>query len=336
MTGAKLKIAVVGTGKVAREEYIPFLAAQPDVSLAYFNRTKKTADETAAKFGGDVLPTLSAVAQWHPTAVLVLTSEMIRFEVGKTLIESGVPKIFFEKPLVAARGQAHVTEEDFQNAKTLLALAKTRNCQTAMVFNYRFFDQTIAAKKAVESRRLGALTNVVALVHFACWSHCIDLIHFFGGDFAEITALSGTVSRRSPELGIDANDVTASFRLASGATGAIIGTTGMKWQHPLYELIFTFENGRIHLRDLDGTLEILDGATNVHESISLVRHNSRWDQYSASFRKAVGAYIQSLRENHPPPVPGIDGLRELQVEAAIKRSIAERRPVRVQEEFALV
>jgi predicted dehydrogenase len=335
MNPSNLRIAVVGTGKVAREEYAPFLAGQPDVSLAFYNRTKKTAEETAAKFGGEVLPTLGAVAEWRPTAALVLTSEMVRFEVGKTLIESGVPKIFFEKPLVAARGQAHVSEEDFENTKALLALAKSRNCQTAMVFNYRFFDQTLLAKKAVESRRLGSLSNVVALVHFACWSHCIDLIHFFGGDFAEITALSGTVSRRSPELGIDANDVTASFRMASGATGTIIGTTGMKWQHPLYELIFTFENGRIHMRDLDGTLEILDGAENVHESISLARHNSRWDQYSASFRKAVGAYLQSLRENRPPPVPGIDGLRELQVEAAIRRSIDERRPVRVQEEFAV-
>jgi predicted dehydrogenase len=123
--------------------------------------------------------------------------------------------------------------------------------------------------------------------------------------------------------------------MTSGATVTLISSAGMKWQQPLYELIFTFELGRIHMRDLDGTLEILDGKAQVHESISLVRHTSRWDQYRASFGKAVGAYLQSLRDNRPPPVPGIDGLRELQVEASLARSIAQRRPVLVQEEFPL-
>jgi len=330
-----LRIAVVGVGKVAREQYIPFLAAQPDVLLAYHNRTPQSAREMAGRFGGDALPTLAAVAAWQPTAALVLTSETVRYDIGGTLIESGVPQIFFEKPLVAARGQAHVTEEDFHNAKSLLSLAKSRNCETAMVFNYRFFEQTIAAKQAVESRRLGRVIHVAAQVHFACWSHVIDLIHFFAGDIAEIAALPGNILRTSPEVSIEAQDVTAAFRTSGGATGAIIGTAGMQWQHPLYELIFTFENGRIHLRDLDGTTEILDGSKSVHETVSLVRHTSRWDQYGSSFKKAVGAYLQSLRENRPPPVPGIDGLRELQVEAALKRSIAQKRPVRVQEEFAI-
>jgi predicted dehydrogenase len=330
-----LKIAVIGVGKVSREQYIPFLAKQQGVALGYFNRTPEAAQRAAEKFGGEVFPHLAAVAAWQPTAALVLTSETARFDVGMQLIELGLPRIFFEKPLVAAHGQAHVTEEDFQNAKQMLQLAKQRNCQTAMVFNYRFFDQTIAAKELVASRSLGQVINVAGLVHFACWSHCIDLIHLFADDVAEIAALSGTVSRPSPELAIGATDVTAALRMANGATGTLIGTMGMKWQHPLYELIFTFENGRIHLRDLDGRLELLDGRSQTHEEISLVRQTSRWDQYTASFRKAVGAYLESLRENHPPPVPGIDGLRELQVETAIKRSIAQRRPVRVQAEFAI-
>ena len=52
-----------------------------------------------------------------------------------------------------------------------------------------------------------------------------------------------------------------------------------------------------------------------------------------SFKKAIGAYVQSLRDSKPPPVPGIEGLLELQAEAGLKRSIAQRRPVRLNEEF---
>jgi len=331
----QLKIAIVATGKVARDNYIPFLATQRDVELGYWNRTESSARSVAATFGGQVFTSLQAVAAWKPTAVMVLTAETARYEIGMELIRLGVPRIFFEKPLVAAAGQAHVTEEDFHAGKRMLDLADAKGCQTAIVFNYRFFDQTIAARNLVESRRLGKVINFTALVHFACWSHCIDLIHHFAGGVQQITALQGQPTRNSPELKIDAADVCASLQMKNGATGTLLGTAGMMWRQPLYELTFTFENGRLHLRDLDGTLELLDGSTRLHESHQIVRDNSRWDQYKSSFDKAVGAYLTTLRNGTPPPIPAIEGLRELQVEAAIKRSIAQGRPVMVQDEFPL-
>lgn len=328
-----IKLAIIGTGKVAREQYVPFLATQPDVVLGYWNRDARKARQIAQQFPGEYFATLQDAADWKPTAALVLTSEMARHDISRTLIEAGIPKIFFEKPLVAAAGQAHVTEADFVQGKSLLALAKAKGCETAMVFNYRFFDQTLAAKAAIGRHNLGQVTNITGLVHFACWSHAIDLIRHFAGDIAEITAFGGSLTHASNELQIKATDVAAAFLTGGGASGTIVGTLAMQWQQPLYELTFTFERGRIHMRDLDGTLEILAGP--AHESTSLVRHTSRWHQYDESFKKAVGAYVQSLRENKPPPVPGIDGLLELQFEAALKRSIAQRRPVRLREEFPI-
>jgi predicted dehydrogenase len=325
------KIAVVGVGKVAREEYLPVLAGE-GVELGYWNRTEERAREAAERFGGRVLGSLGEVAEFGADAVMVLTSERVRYEVGKELIEGGVKRVFFEKPLVAVGGQANVTEGDFEKGRELMELARKRGCETAMVFNYRFFEQTQRARRAVAERGLGKATNVTGLVHFACWSHCIDLVRFFAGEVAEIAGLSGAV-HRSAELGVEAADVTAAFLTEGGASGSIVGTLAMGWEHPLYELTFTFERGRIHLRDLDGTLEILEGGGGRHEVVMLVRDRSRWDAYRDSFRKAVGAYVQTVREGTPPPVGGMEGLRELQVEAALRRSVAERRVVRVQEEF---
>jgi len=65
------------------------------------------------------------------------------------------------------------------------------------------------------------------------------------------------------------------------------------------------------------------------------RHVSRWQQYDASFGKSINAYLQSIRDGAPPPVPGIAGLRELQVEAALKRSIAQQRPVVLDRAFPI-
>ena len=62
---------------------------------------------------------------------------------------------------------------------------------------------------------------------------------------------------------------------------------------------------------------------------------SRWDQYRASFGKALNAYLDSVRDGGPPPVPGLAGLQELQFEAGIKRAIASGATVALAEAFAL-
>ncbi len=331
---AALRIAVVGTGEVARKNYLPFLAAQKDVVLACWNRTSAKASAAARDFGGVHCSTLEELMEWRPTAVLVLTAETCRYEGGMKLLQLGAQRLFFEKPLVAAGGQAHVSEKDFLAGRTLMRLAARRRCETAMVFNYRFFEQSVAARDLAARRRFGRVTAVAGQVHYACWSHCIDLIQWFAGGIRELTALGGPVLREGDRVGA-AKDVTAAFITEDDAAGTLIGTAGMKWQHPLFELTFTYEHGRIHLRDLDGTLEILDGRRKCHETISLVRDASRWTSYDESFRQAVGAYLQSLRKRTAPPVSGIDGLRELQVEAAMRRSIRERRPVNLAREFPL-
>jgi predicted dehydrogenase len=173
--------------------------------------------------------------------------------------------------------------------------------------------------------------GVSALTHFACWSHCIDLILNFAGPLHEISAQQG--NQPHPFEGGEATDIAASFIFSNQAAGVLLGTSGMHWDFPLFELTINFEGGRIHFRDLDQEMEVLDYRGNVHELFSPVRHESRWNKYNESFEKSVDAYLASVRDGAPPPVPGIAGLLELQFEASIKKSIAERRPVNPSEEF---
>ena len=134
---------------------------------------------------------------------------------------------------------------------------------------------------------------------------------------------------------LSAPDLAATFRTEGGASGTLLGTAALAWEFPLFELAFNFERGRIRMQDLDGDLEIIDSRGQDHERYGIARHRSRWDQYNASFRKSIAAYLDSIRQGKPPPVPGSAGLLELQVEAGFRRSIAENRPVRLTEEFPL-
>lgn len=328
-----MKVAVVGTGNVAKRNYLPFLARQEDVALSYYNRTCEKAEACAQEFGGWAADSINHLMSDQPDTVLLLTSETVRYEIALDVLRHKPKRIFFEKPLVAQQDQAHVTEDDFEKGRELLRQTQAAGIETAMVFNYRFFDQTLKARKLVDERQFGKLIQATGFVHYACWSHSIDLIHLFGGPIAEVTALSG--SAEYPWGKVTARDVTAAFVTTSGATGTIIGTTGPSFAFPLFELLFSFEGGRLTLRSLDGDMEVLDYSGNHHEIFSLTRGTSQWDQYRRSFEKSLEAYLQSIRNGTEPPVPGIAGLQELQFEAALKRSIRLRRPVDVQDEFPL-
>ena len=328
-----LKIGIVGTGNVAQRNYLPFLAEEPDVSLGYYSRTLEKAKTCEQEFGGTVFESPAALMAWQPDAVLVLTRETDRFEAARALLDLGPGRVFFEKPLVARDGQEKVTEQDFIDGRELLKTAAERGCETAMVFNYRFFEHSAAAKEMIEERDFGNALEVTGLVHYACWSHCIDLVHFLAGPVAEVSALQSRATRGS--AGMEAEDVAAAFRTEGDATGTLIGTAGMDFEFPLFEMTFNFERGRIRLQDLDGDLEVMAADTGEVERYGIARGRSRWDLYNASFAKSLDAYLESIRQNRPPPVPGVAGLLELQFEAGLKRSAAEGRPVVLNEDFPL-
>ena len=71
------------------------------------------------------------------------------------------------------------------------------------------------------------------------------------------------------------------------------------------------------------------------ESFTLGANRSRWDQYAASFEKSLAAYLESVRMKRPAPVGGMEGVRELQLEAALRRSAATGRRVNLGREFPI-
>lgn len=328
------KVAIVGTGKVAAQNYLPYLVQHNNLTLSYYNRSRDKAEAVAQQFGGRVADSLADLLADDPDTVLVLTRETDRYAVANELLTLGPRRLFFEKPLVAQQGQAAVTEDDFVKGHALLARAQTAGVETAMVFNYRFFEQTQKARELIVAHKLGQPVHFTGLVHYACWSHCIDLVLAFMGPAATITALAAPVAR--PCMGSDGvRDVTAAVQMANGATGTLIGTCSIDFKLPLYELTVAFERGRITMRDLDGDLELIDYASERHMVHALSRSVSRWDQYRASFGKAINAYLATVQAGTPPPVPGLAGLQELQFEAALKRSITQGRPVVLAEEFPI-
>ncbi|NMA40176.1 MAG: Gfo/Idh/MocA family oxidoreductase [Lentisphaerae bacterium] len=328
-----LKIAIVGTGNVAANNYLPFLSRQEHVSLSYLSRTKSKAEACQQKFGGKVCDSPAELMADQPDTVLILTNEDQRYDVACQLLEFKPKRLFMEKPLHARLGQAQVTENDFFEARELMRKAEQQGVETAMMFNYRFFEVSAKLREVLAGRDTGPLRQATLYVNYACWSHCLDLLQHFGGDVTTVQALNGTVSYGSGRQ--QGPDLAAAFLMANGATGTVLGTSGSAFKLSLYHLILNFEHAMIVIDDLDSRLEVNFDNTNYRESYSLLPNFSRWNQYSSSFEKALAAYLQSLEQNVPPPVPGRAGLAELQLEAALRRSARLQAAVNVQQDFPM-
>lgn len=139
-------------------------------------------------------------------------------------------------------------------------------------------------------------------------------------------ALAGTgnVAKRNyiPCLAAQEDVELGYYNRTSAKAEAVAAEFGGEVFHSIF--VLTRETDR---RDLDSDMEVLDHRSARHETYAIARDRSRWQQYDDSFTKSILAYLETLRQNAPPPVPGLAGLQELQVEAAIKRSIATGRPV---------
>ena len=321
---------MVGTGGVAVRNYLPYIVERGDVELSYLNRTRSKAERRRSGSAG----------AWRRTGRLDggragrlpdIYQGDGAVDAANALLPHGPKRLFFEKPLAARHGQANVVEEDFFDARAMLLAAHGAGVETAMVFNYRFFDQTQLAREIVEREAFGRPVHFTGMVHYNCWSHCIDLVLQFMGPAASISAQASGPGTD----GGDSGNVTVAARMANDATGTLIGTSAIDLRLPLYELTFAYEHGRLSMRDLDGEMEVIDYRTGRHERHSLPYDISRWDQYRASFGKAINAYLDSVRDGLPPPIPGVAGLQELQFEAGIKRAIATGVTVVLEEAFGM-
>jgi predicted dehydrogenase len=326
----QLHLAILGTGQVARNNYLPYLSKQTGITLSYWNRDHAKAKACADQFGGTAHATIADLMAGTPDAVLILTSEKARYELSLQAIAHKPPRIFFEKPLVAQHGQEQVSEDDFLRGREVLQAAHAAGCETAMVFNYRFFDQITTAHRLIAERNLGKAVAATVFVHPACWSHCLDLVTLFLGPAVQVAALAAPAKNAGHAPALSVSVVTA-----SGATAAIQRSPGCDLFHPAYDITIGFEHGRLLLRGLDGEIELVHYRDSVVERIQPGRNDSQWKHYDRSFERSLAAWISSIRNGAPPPVPGRAGLEELRVEAGIARSLRTGAAVDLDAEFPL-
>ena len=237
---SKLKVAVIGAGGMAGK-HLEVLDAFDDTEVvALCNRGHPRIHALAERF--NVRQTFTDYRQMldeiSVDAVLVLVSVTSIVEVTGEALRRGIPTLLEKPPGLSAA-----------EAKGLLEIANATGCLNMVGLNRRFYSVMRRAREAIlevgplvsvfveapeRMAEVKALdihpSQVVSKWLFANGMHCIDLLRYFGGDVAEVRAMS------SQWFEDQKDSFGAVVRFESGATGHYIANwmSPGRWSVTLY------------------------------------------------------------------------------------------------------
>lgn len=329
----KLRVGVIGAGRIAEGAHLPCLSRFRDVELVLCDVDATRLARVSSIFGITDTTTdyRRMLERERLDAAFVLTPPAALFAVARDCLAAGVPTLV-EKP------PGLTTAETRELART----ARDNGTYGMVGVNRRFQPLLTRAKELVEAngpiatvivefyhfqmdvlREMGATEEGLAQVLTAGGIHSVDLLRYLCGEATEVYAHVGSYVDRHPD------SFTALVRFAGGATGLF-------HNHLLGEV--RAEKLTIHGRHASAYLEGLAQRCVVHQdaftyTLQAVEHadplapqwadkprqpylNGWWDQDRS--------FLDAVRERRPPAYPAAsldDAVRTMELIDAIRQQV---------------
>jgi UDP-N-acetyl-2-amino-2-deoxyglucuronate dehydrogenase len=248
--------------------------------------------------------------------------------------------------LAAQKGKDVLTEKPMglstDDADGLIKVCRDNGVRLFVVLQNRFNPAIQLVKRAIDAGRFGKLHMIVANVFWtrpqeyydlAPWrgtwamdggafcnqaSHYVDLVQWFGGPVASVTAQTATLARR-----IEAEDTgSAILRFRSGCIGTLNVTMLTYPENLEGSITIIGETGTVRVGGI-AVNQILDWRFDcIHEDDLLVESASNKPDSVYGFGHA--AFYQSVRDsilgNRPPVIDGLEGRASLEIIQGIYQS----------------
>jgi len=172
----------------------------------------------------------------------------------------------------------------------------------------------------IEKGELGEIRLVVAACHWNQGTHTIDMMRFFGGEVAEVSGAEFTEDKGIVNLWNNKRygpvvTTAACMKYENGALGTLTITSYPEREGGYFEF------------DVIGTKKraLVVG----WRSLTIVERGERKPidvtekEPNGWFYRDLKSFVESVRDDKPVPVSGLDGLRALQIQIAIHRSAVE-------------
>ena len=309
-SGAKLKLALVGAGRMGGL-HARTLAQHPGVAgLAVVDFDREAGERTASRAGAEASGLEDALA--GADAALVATSTAAHRETVEACVSAGLPT-FCEAPLGA----------DASDAAAVAGMVEERGVLLQVGFQRRFDPGFREAQRVVAGGELGTLHSLRLATHgFEAHDGAGGALHVH--DFDSVRWLTGGAVREVHAAG-DADAAAALLTLEAGTVAVVTGARrdplGFDVRAELYgseDSVVVGLGPRTPLRPLDpGAEDLLPGTRHHHFSQRFL------DAYTAE----IAHFLDLVRTDGESPCTAGDALEAHLIAEAAERSLAEGRPV---------
>lgn len=299
-----LRVAVVGVGNIA-QMHLPVLRDTPGVHIvALADKNPQTLRETADRFGIEhrLDSHRPLLGEQRPDAAFVLVSVLSVAEVASEFIKAGIPTFLEKPPGLYTHQTRHLAE-----------LSRQHNTLAMVGVNRRFYSTVLRGRemlleagpiRSVAVEALGDLrqhriwerqpAEVVRRWSVANEIHVLDLLRFFGGDAAKVTAVQRTFEGPMPDT---------CFAIVEFQGGAL-GRATIEWHAP-------GSGHRFEVRGQAATLTSDMGLQRVaferrgHSPVVL-ELDEEDRKYKAGFLRQDQTFLECVRTGQPLPFPACD------------------------------
>ena len=332
-----INVGVLGAGRIGRVHAANLMYRIPEANLvAIADIFVEAAESAAAEMG------IPSAVQDHrliledPTidAVLICSSTDTHAPLIVEAAEAG-KQIFCEKPI------AH----DLADIDRALAAADRAGVKLMIGFNRRFDPNFARVREVVAEGGIGE-PHILRIISRDPAPPPIDYIKVSGGIFLDMTIHDFDMARFLVGAEVEAVYAVGGVMVdpAIGEAGDI--DTALITLHFENGVLGSIDNSRQAVYGYDQRVEVFGSkgavsADNDYPNSVTVSDSGRvhrdlplhffLERYTPAYVNEVKAFVDCVLNDTPPPVSGIDGRIPVVMGLAAKRSLAEGRPVRLDE-----
>ena len=337
MTNHPLNVGIIGAGRIGKVHAENLAFRVPEArALAITDLNREAAERVASRCG---IPTVAGsvdqiLADRAIQAVLICSSTDTHAELIIRAAQAG-KHIFCEKPI------AH----SLARIDAALAAARQAGVKLQIGFNRRFDPNFARVRAAVANGEIGAprLLHIISRdpapppvsyvkvsggIFLDMTIHDFDMARFLIGDEVEeiYTAAGVMVDPAIGEAG-DLDTALLVLRFRNGVIGTIDNCRQAAYGYDQRAEILG-SAGSIATSNCYPNQATISTGQNVRRDLPL---NFFMERYTESFATEVRSFVQSVVEDKPTAVTGMDGRIPVVMGLAARKSYDERRPVKLSE-----
>lgn len=309
------KYAVVGCGGIGTSSHLPAAKRLEEAGrleiVAVCDIVEDRVRLAAERFGErPYTDTGEMLRRESPDIVDVCTPEEAHAGLAVQALEAGAD-VICEKTMA----------DTIENARGMLEASRRTGRRLAINYNYRFLSPYLALRRVIEAGELGEIRNVAAAFHWNQGTHSIDMMRNLGGEVAEVCGAEIVEEREGEFRGRRRafrmrSSGAALLRFESGALGT------MSFTHYPRPGRFGFMNFIVVGTQKQAVVPATQGDLTIYapDRPPVKPELPQPNEWVASFQRSIGAFLRSIEEGTPHPVTGEDGLKAMQIDAAITAS----------------